>query len=178
MSVEVASFTWIYYTAFCQQLFESSLPVRCWKFVEYIWKKSQKQHAIHCLWVSELFEIRILPQRNFFMWNNLACGRASILLNWIQFTQKNTSGRKARMSATIGMKHTDHSRRGRRPLLSLWMRIMFLIVSSPMDCKMFLRRVAAISRDCRRLAWRRLRSTLLLWHRQRRGTETPSGSWE
>lgn len=33
-------------------------------------EKSQKRHDIHCLWESEFFEIRILPQLNFFTWNN------------------------------------------------------------------------------------------------------------
>lgn len=110
-------------------------------------------------------------------WRMIGC--ADILLNWIQFAQKNSFGRNAGMSATISMKHTGLSGRGKRPPLLQWARIMFLILSSSMDCQMLLSRVAAISLDCRRFTWRRLRNTLLSWHRQRHcGTETLSRSWE
>lgn len=76
-------------------------------------------------------------------------GYANILRSWIQFAQKNCSGRKAGMSTTFRRKHiTNYSRRA-RILLSQSMRIIFLILSF-VDCKMFLSRAAAISLDCRR----------------------------
>lgn len=43
-------------------------------------------------------------------------GCADILPNWIQFAQKNGFMRKPPISATIGMKHPDHSWRERRHL--------------------------------------------------------------
>lgn len=43
-------------------------------------------------------------------------GYANILWSWIQFDQKNSSGRKAAMSTAFTRKHTNYSRRARRLL--------------------------------------------------------------
>jgi len=54
---------------FITLLFANNYLIHLYLFITgSLWsisEKSQKQHAIHCLWVSEFFEIWILPQLNF-----------------------------------------------------------------------------------------------------------------
>lgn len=45
----------------------------CLLIIGNLWNLSEKsqQQAIHCLWVSEFYEIWMLPQLSFLMWNSL-----------------------------------------------------------------------------------------------------------
>lgn len=132
---------------FCQQLFDLSLIIHYWKFGDYSWEITQSSC---CSVPLGLFEIQILPQLNFLKWNNLPYDWLCEYFTELEYSllgKRRGSGRKARMNSAVRRKEAQHSRRGRRLLLQcMW--IIFLIFSSSVDCKMLLRRVAAISLAC------------------------------
>lgn len=111
---------------------------------------AEKSHKACCSVPLGLLEIQILPQLNFLKWNNLPYDWLCKYFTELEYSllgKRRGSGRKARMNSAVRRKEVQHSRRGRRLLLQcMW--IIFLIFSSSVDCKMLLRRVAAISLAC------------------------------